>query len=617
MGCAGSYIHVPPGYVAVTYPIHAACAEGIQTRRSCVFGAEAAPIFLPAPFRSHTIPMSQLELDSLSPPVDMRRLFGPITTPTLDHNGCADVCNKPVVVPPTNPVLDTQPTCLTSAPLLTNTPCPSHSSGILADPVYTDTHVQLPPLRSNGPYSSGPSVACTPCPNTTAPEEQSPLSMCNTPSQTMSADTITTAATSVSNASRTKTSTTTTMHAVGLATSTSVCAPATCEIRTLSHERYSSSPPNDRVCASAMADSAADACDHEPSSYSYARCSPLCHEPIRRSSLSYRNRSNSMDSPGGMYSSDNTSSSSCPQIDCIGVADGSLNAGCEETWQWWCEQVRGGCVTHDRHSCMRLLNLPLMLRDQHSRHPHYVEFDVSACELLRGASRITGTVLTSPSISETRWLTSLNLSDNKLESGAIRDLFVQLACANCKKCVMPVLRELHLSHMNLTTRDICCMLYCLFPFKPTASSNSRLLLRWLGDIFPSTEMGTSDATAATPMHADGGAITELLFPSLCILDLSHNPTIGNDGLREMLRSMLAVHYEGYRLKFLDLSCCGIDTSGVHLLRTYRVGTIIATRRMCAPIIAQTIALHDNNIRSSSLGSTNSKAVHHNVRFITE
>ncbi|RNF05931.1 uncharacterized protein Tco025E_07684 [Trypanosoma conorhini] len=289
--------------------------------------------------------------------------------------------------------------------------------------------------------------------------------------------------------------------------------------------------------------------------------------------------------------SSGSSTSSTPQL--FRVEPTRVVPKGEGTWEWWYEQVEKLRVTKDNSSRARLQDIPNRLTRQYDANKSQVELDLSWCYMERAAPYVLGRLFASPYLGELRWVTALRLDGNYFTDDGFGNMLAVMGAANESQNVFPLLKNLYLNSMNLDHCSVYGIFFYLFPVDATLADRQTPSLCIAGEAagFPTEAyMPFRDAP-----HAP-------LFPSLEVLSLCDNPSIGNRGLAEILRCFIAPHYERRVLPVLDLSRCGINEVGVGYINEYLGQLSVAAARGDCVVVARRVVLFGNRHSSSSSGS---------------
>ncbi|KAK7202200.1 leucine-rich repeat-containing protein [Novymonas esmeraldas] len=278
-------------------------------------------------------------------------------------------------------------------------------------------------------------------------------------------------------------------------------------------------------------------------------------------------------------------SSSAPQLFRVSATErATVEPG---TWAWWRQELRHERVTKDGYHRVLLEDIPTRLSTQHEDDPSTVELDLSCCFMERTAPYVLGRLFASPQLKELRWVTSLQLDGNYFTDDGFGTMLATMSAMNEEQTVLPVLRQLYLNNMNLDRHSVAGLFAYLFPVdrKATRSIPSEEAFRIAG------------SRAARPpesfIAANKRGPTVSLFPSLTVLSLSDNPGLGTAGLIQILRSLLAVHYEPHIISVMDLSRCGMDRAASRYLQEYFTQLPRAANAGCHPVVPRRLVLMGN------------------------
>ncbi|CCD13309.1 unnamed protein product [Trypanosoma congolense IL3000] len=138
-----------------------------------------------------------------------------------------------------------------------------------------------------------------------------------------------------------------------------------------------------------------------------------------------------------------------------------------------------------------------------------------------------------------------------------------MSVVNERQCILPLLRHLYLNNMNLDYRSLHGIVCYLFPVRRFRRARDGSQPR------PDRTIAGEEFGIPPEVYFPfRGTPRRALFPSLSVLSLCDNPGIGNGGLVELLRCLIAPHFEERVLPVLDLSRCGIDEVGARYIREY-------------------------------------------------
>lgn len=281
-----------------------------------------------------------------------------------------------------------------------------------------------------------------------------------------------------------------------------------------------------------------------------------------------------------------SASSSVPQLFRMSPAErAEVECG---TWAWWRQELRHERVTKDGYNRVQLQDVPNRLACQHDDDPSTVELDFGNCFMERTAPYVLGHLFASPQLKELRWITSLRLDGNYFTDDGFGSMLATMAAANEAQTILPVLRQLYLNNMNLDRHSVAGLFAYLFPVdrKATRSVPSERAFRIAG----SRVARPSESYIAANKHGP----TVPLFPSLTVLSLSDNPGMGTASLIQILRSLLAVHYEPHVISVVDLSRCGMDRAAARYLHEYFEQLPAAVDTGCYPVVPRRFVLMGNN-----------------------
>ncbi|RNF03868.1 hypothetical protein TraAM80_05523 [Trypanosoma rangeli] len=295
--------------------------------------------------------------------------------------------------------------------------------------------------------------------------------------------------------------------------------------------------------------------------------------------------------------STDSSTSSTPQL--FRVEPKRIVPQGEGTWEWWYEQVERLRVTKDNSSRVRLQDVPNRLTRQYDANKNQVELDLSWCYMERAAPYVLGRLFASPYLGELRWVTALRLDGNYFTDDGFGNMLAVMGAANERQVVFPLLKNLYLNSMNLDHCSVHGFFFYLFPV------DAALAARQPSSSSIAGEAAGLPAEAYMPFHE---APRVPLFPSLEVLSLCDNPSIGNRGLAEILRWFMAPHYQRRILPVLDLSRCGINEVGVGYINEYLTQLSLAAKEGDCVVIARRVVLFGNR-HSCSGGSSSSGSLH--------
>ncbi|KPA75395.1 hypothetical protein ABB37_08668 [Leptomonas pyrrhocoris] len=257
------------------------------------------------------------------------------------------------------------------------------------------------------------------------------------------------------------------------------------------------------------------------------------------------------------------------------------------TWLWWRLEVRREHVTKDGYSRVQLQDIANRLTCQHDDNPESVDLDFSNCYMERTAPYVLGRLLASAQLRELRWITSLRLDGNYFTDDGFGAMLAVMSAENETQTILPLLRQLYLNNMNLDSSSATGLLAYLFPVDRSATRR-----------LPSdSALRIADSRVARPSEAfipgnrHGPRVP--LFPSLSVLSLSDNPGLGTGGLIQLLRNLLAVHYEPNIIALVDLSRCGVSKAAARLFREYFDQLPRAMEMGCYPVVPRRFVLSGN------------------------
>lgn len=283
-----------------------------------------------------------------------------------------------------------------------------------------------------------------------------------------------------------------------------------------------------------------------------------------------------------------SSSSSVPQLFKMSKKKNHASKDEAGTWEWWMEEVRRERITRDGISREHLQDLPNRLQCLHHEDPKNVEIDFSQCYMERSAPYSIGTLLASPHVKELQWVTSLRLDGNYFTDHGFGSLLSTLSTSNERHPVLPNLEQLYLNNMNLDRGLVAAIFSVLFPVDEAKSFGS-----------PAEDNRIGNNVAPRPNLHDHLVLSKLskraLFPSLHILSLSDNYGLGDAGLVQILRSMIAAHYRPHALSVLDLSRCGVDASALRFVHEFLDGLPKALQDGLHPVVPHRLLLLGNEI----------------------
>lgn len=258
------------------------------------------------------------------------------------------------------------------------------------------------------------------------------------------------------------------------------------------------------------------------------------------------------------------------------------------TWAWWRQELRRERVTKDGYSRVQLQDVANRLTCQHDDNPESVDLDFSNCYMERTAPYVLGRLFASTQLKELRWITSLRLDGNYFTDDGFGTMLVIMSVENETQTILPLLRQLYLNNMNLDRSSVTGLLAYLFPVnrKATRSMPSDTAFRIAGSRV------ARPSEAFIPADRHGPKVP--LFPSLSVLSLSDNPGLGTGGLIQLLRNMLAVHFEPSFLSVVDLSRCGMDKAAARFFQEYFEQLPRATEMGCYPVVPRRFVLSGNN-----------------------
>ncbi|CBZ26599.1 conserved hypothetical protein [Leishmania mexicana MHOM/GT/2001/U1103] len=231
------------------------------------------------------------------------------------------------------------------------------------------------------------------------------------------------------------------------------------------------------------------------------------------------------------------------------------------TWAWWRQELRNKRVTKDGYHRVQLQEVHTRLTTQHEDNPSTVELDFSSCYMEPTAPYVLGRLFASLQLKELRWITSLRLDGNYFTNDGFRTMLATMSAANEEQTILPLLRQLYLNNMNLDQHSVAGLFAYLFPVDhKTMGGISQKAFCIAGRPVSRSSEAYIAASRRSP--------TVPLFPSLTVLSLSDNPGVGTEGLIQILRSLLAVHYEPHAISVMDLSRCGLDKATPKYFREY-------------------------------------------------
>eukprot|EP00796_Vickermania_ingenoplastis_P012962 gene12962-8818_t len=209
----------------------------------------------------------------------------------------------------------------------------------------------------------------------------------------------------------------------------------------------------------------------------------------------------------------------------------------------------------------------------------------------RTAPYIIGSLLSSSHLGELQWVTSLRLDGNYFTDHGFGNLLATLSAANERHTVLPVLRHLYLNNMNLDRNLVSAIFSVIFPIDVSSSAAEELRI---GHSVAPRSTFDPEILPAEPSKAG-------LFPSLTVLSLSDNTGLGVAGLVQVLRSLIAVHYESRSIAVLDLSRCGIGEPGLRFVNEFLDAVPRAVRERCRPVVPHRLLLLGNPLEGLGQG----------------
>lgn len=280
-----------------------------------------------------------------------------------------------------------------------------------------------------------------------------------------------------------------------------------------------------------------------------------------------------------------STSSSTPQL--FRISPTTRDEVAPGTWAWWRQELRREHVTKDGYSRVQLQDVANRLTCQHDDNPESVDLDFGNCFMERTAPYVLGRLLASTQLRELRWITSLRLDGNYFTDDGFGTMLATMSAENEKQTILPVLRQLYLNNMNLDRSSVTGLLAYLFPVdrKATRGLPSDEAFRIAGS------RAARPSEAFIPGNKHGPRVP--LFPSLSVLSLSDNPSLGTGGLIQILRNLLAVHYEPSFISVIDLSRCGFDAAAARFFKEYFDQLPRATETGCYPVVPRRFVLSGN------------------------
>ncbi|CAJ1988323.1 leucine-rich repeat-containing protein [Leishmania donovani] len=257
------------------------------------------------------------------------------------------------------------------------------------------------------------------------------------------------------------------------------------------------------------------------------------------------------------------------------------------TWAWWRQELRNKRVTKDGYHRVQLQDVHTRLTTQHEDNPSTVELDFSSCYMEPTAPYVLGRLFASLQLKELRWITSLRLDGNYFTDDGFGTMLATMSAANEDQTILPLLRQLYLNNMNLDQHSVAGLFAYLFPVDHKAMSS--ISQKKAFHIAGSPASRPSEAYIAASRR--GPKVP--LFPSLNVLSLSDNPGVGAEGLIQILRSLLAVHYEPHTVSVMDLSRCGLDRATPKYFREYFEKLSRAMKNGCYPVVPRRFVLIGN------------------------
>jgi hypothetical protein len=257
------------------------------------------------------------------------------------------------------------------------------------------------------------------------------------------------------------------------------------------------------------------------------------------------------------------------------------------SWAWWRQELRREHVTKDGYSRVQLQDVANRLTCQHDDNPESVDLDFGNCYMERTAPYVLGRLLASTQLKELRWITSLRLDGNYFTDDGFGSMLAIMSAQNETQTILPLLRQLYLNNMNLDRSSVTGLLAYLFPVdrKATRSMPADAAFRIAGSRV------ARPSEAFIPGNKHGPRVP--LFPSLSVLSLSDNPGLGTGGLIQILRNLIAVHYEPNILSVIDLSRCGFDKAAARFFKEYFDQLPRAVEVGCYPVVPRRFVLSGN------------------------
>ncbi|GET88089.1 hypothetical protein, conserved [Leishmania tarentolae] len=280
-----------------------------------------------------------------------------------------------------------------------------------------------------------------------------------------------------------------------------------------------------------------------------------------------------------------STSSSAPQLFHMSPTErAEVEAG---TWAWWHEELRNKRVTKDGYHRVQLQDVKTRLAIQHEDNPSTVELDFSSCYMEPTAPYVLGRLFASFQLKELRWITSLRLDGNYFTDDGFGTMLATMSAANEKQTILPLLRQLYLNNMNFDQHSVAGLFAYLFPVDRNTMNgiSSKKALSIAGS--PALE------PSAAYMTVRRRSPKVPLFPSLTVLSLSDNPGVGPEGLLQILRSLLAAHYESHAISVLDLSRCGLDRETAKYFHEYFEKLSRAMKTGFYPVVPRRFVLIGN------------------------
>ncbi|KPI85514.1 hypothetical protein ABL78_5434 [Leptomonas seymouri] len=271
------------------------------------------------------------------------------------------------------------------------------------------------------------------------------------------------------------------------------------------------------------------------------------------------------------------------------------------TWAWWRQELRCEQVTRDGYSCVQLQDVANRLTCQHADNPESVDLDLSNCYMERTAPYVLGRFFASTQLKELRWITSLRLDGNYFTDDGFGTMLATMSAENEEQTILPLLRQLYVNNMNLDCSSVTGLLAYLFPV------NRRAMHSLPSDSTLCIAGGRADRPSEAFIAGNKHGPRVPLFPSLSVLSLSDNPGLGTDGLIQILRNFLAVHYEPSSISVVDLSRCGFDKASAGSFQEYFGQLSKATEMGCYPVVPARFVLSGNQHGISDLHVIHSQA----------